>query len=55
MKVKQIYISIAILLFLVIGGFIASKLTHSPAKPASASGTYIQNTTSEEVSNCCAN
>lgn len=61
MKDKKIYIGTAILLVLILGGnigVIASNLTHNPAKPASATGTgtYIQNSTSEEEqSNCCAN
>lgn len=52
---KSIYIGIAILLVGTIG-VLTSNLTHKPAKPASASGTYTQNTTlEEEQSNCCAN
>jgi flagellar basal body-associated protein FliL len=59
MKNNKILIAIVIVLLIAIvtiTGVIASNFTHKAAEPASASGTYIQNTTTEEEqSNCCGN
>lgn len=57
---KKIITGIIIILVLLLTGFIVgtvtSNLTQKAAKPASASGTYIQNTTTvEEESDCCTN
>lgn len=57
MKNKKIILGIVIIIiFTLVGtiGVIASNLKQKPAKPASESGEYIQNTTTEvEKENCC--
>lgn len=51
-----IMIIIIALLAAVVLGIVFSNLTQKPAEPAAASGTYIQNITTEgEQSNCCTN
>ncbi len=58
MKNKKILI-ILIVLLLSLGsiiGIIISNFSHKAAEPASASGTYIQKNTTQEIqSNCCSN